>query len=61
VAGVIATGALCGAINAVIVIFGRLQPIVTTIAPARSILASRSGSGRSRARRLNSIPTLPMR
>jgi ribose transport system permease protein len=32
VAGVIATGALCGAINAVIVIFGRLQPIVTTIA-----------------------------
>ena len=32
VVGVIATGALCGAINAVIVIFGRLQPIVTTIA-----------------------------
>src|SRR6266478_3366866 len=32
VAGVIATGAVCGAINAVIVIFGRLQPIVTTIA-----------------------------
>jgi ribose transport system permease protein len=32
VACVIATGALCGAINAVIVVFGRLQPIVTTIA-----------------------------
>jgi ribose transport system permease protein len=32
VAGVIATGAVCGAINAIIVIFGRLQPIVTTIA-----------------------------
>jgi ribose transport system permease protein len=32
VAGVLATGALCGAINAIIVIFGRLQPIVTTIA-----------------------------
>jgi ribose transport system permease protein len=32
VAGVIATGAMCGAINAVIVIFERLQPIVTTIA-----------------------------
>jgi ribose transport system permease protein len=32
VAGVLATGLLCGIINAVIVIFGRLQPIVTTIA-----------------------------
>jgi ribose transport system permease protein len=32
VIGVLATGALCGAINAVIVIYGRLQPIVTTIA-----------------------------
>jgi ribose transport system permease protein len=32
IAGVLATGALCGALNAVIVIFGRLQPIVTTIA-----------------------------
>jgi ribose transport system permease protein len=32
VAGVLGTGALCGAINAVIVIVGRLQPIVTTIA-----------------------------
>jgi len=32
VVAVIAIGALCGAINAVIVIFGRLQPIVTTIA-----------------------------
>jgi ribose transport system permease protein len=32
VAAVIGIGALCGAINAVIVIFGRLQPIVTTIA-----------------------------
>jgi len=30
--GVLAVGALCGAINALIVIFGRLQPIVTTIA-----------------------------
>jgi ribose transport system permease protein len=30
--GVLAVGALCGAINAMIVIFGRLQPIVTTIA-----------------------------
>lgn len=32
VAGVLATGALCGAINGAIVIFGRLQPIVATIA-----------------------------
>jgi len=32
VAGVLSTGALCGAINAGIVIVGRLQPIVTTIA-----------------------------
>jgi len=32
VIGVLATGALCGAINGAIVIFGRLQPIVTTIA-----------------------------
>src|ERR1700690_4397815 len=32
ISGVIAVGALCGAINGVIVIFGRLQPIVTTIA-----------------------------
>ena len=29
---VLAVGALCGAINGLIVIFGRLQPIVTTIA-----------------------------
>ncbi len=32
VIGVLATGALCGALNGSIVIFGRLQPIVTTIA-----------------------------
>src|SRR5881227_500817 len=32
VIAVIATGAACGAVNAMIVIFGRLQPIVTTIA-----------------------------
>ena len=32
VLAVLAIGALCGAINAMIVIFGRLQPIVTTIA-----------------------------
>ena len=32
VLGVLATGALCGAINGLIVIYGRLQPIVTTIA-----------------------------
>ena len=32
VAGVLATGLVCGAINGAIVIFGRLQPIVTTIA-----------------------------
>src|SRR4029077_13530705 len=32
VVAVLAVGALCGAINGVIVIFGRLQPIVTTIA-----------------------------
>ncbi|HYC26101.1 MAG TPA: ABC transporter permease [Roseiarcus sp.] len=30
--GVLATGLLCGAINGAIVIFGRLQPIVATIA-----------------------------
>ena len=32
VIGVLGTGLLCGAINGLIVIFGRLQPIVTTIA-----------------------------
>ena len=32
VIGVLAVGAACGAINGLIVIFGRLQPIVTTIA-----------------------------
>jgi ribose transport system permease protein len=32
VMGVLLVGAMCGAINGVIVIFGRLQPIVTTIA-----------------------------
>lgn len=32
VVGVLATGALCGAFNALVVIHGRLQPIVTTIA-----------------------------
>jgi ribose transport system permease protein len=30
--GVLAVGALCGAINGFVVIYGRLQPIVTTIA-----------------------------
>ena len=32
IVGVLAAGMLCGAINGAIVIFGRLQPIVTTIA-----------------------------
>jgi ribose transport system permease protein len=32
VIGVLVVGCLCGAINALIVIYGRLQPIVTTIA-----------------------------
>jgi ribose transport system permease protein len=32
VIGVLATGVACGAINGVIVIYGRLQPIVTTLA-----------------------------
>ena len=32
VAGVVLVGALCGAVNGLIVIYGRLQPIVTTIA-----------------------------
>jgi len=32
VAGVLFVGALCGAINGLVVIYGRLQPIVTTIA-----------------------------
>ena len=32
IAGVLLVGVLCGAINGAIVIFGRLQPIVTTIA-----------------------------
>ncbi len=32
VAGVLATGLVCGAINGLLVIFGRLQPIVATIA-----------------------------
>lgn len=32
VVGVLAAGAVCGAVNALVVIFGRLQPIVATIA-----------------------------
>jgi len=32
IVGVLCAGALCGALNGLIVIFGRLQPIVTTIA-----------------------------
>jgi len=32
VAGVLLTGCVCGAINGLVVIYGRLQPIVTTIA-----------------------------
>jgi ribose transport system permease protein len=32
VAGVLATGLLCGAVNGAVVIYGRLQPIVATIA-----------------------------
>ncbi|WP_118183710.1 ABC transporter permease [Paraburkholderia phosphatilytica] len=32
IVGVLVSGALCGALNGVIIIFGRLQPIVTTIA-----------------------------
>ena len=32
VVGVLASGAVCGAINAAVVIYGRLQPIVATIA-----------------------------
>lgn len=32
VAGVLATGIICGAVNGLVVIYGRLQPIVTTIA-----------------------------
>jgi ribose transport system permease protein len=32
VGGILATGLICGAINGAIVIYGRLQPIVTTIA-----------------------------
>lgn len=32
IAGVLLTGLVCGAINGLIVIYGRLQPIVTTIA-----------------------------
>jgi ribose transport system permease protein len=32
IVGILATGAICGAINGAIVIYGRLQPIVTTIA-----------------------------
>jgi ribose transport system permease protein len=29
---VLAAGALCGAINGVIIVYGRLQPIITTLA-----------------------------
>ena len=32
IVGVLAAGSLCGALNGLIVIYGRLQPIVTTIA-----------------------------
>ena len=39
--GVLLTGLACGAINGLIVIYGRLQPIVATIATGRRSLASR--------------------
>ena len=32
VAGVLASGAVCGALNGVVVVFGRLQPIIATLA-----------------------------
>ena len=41
VVGVLLTGLACGAINGLIVIVGRLQPIVTTIASGASSSASR--------------------
>jgi ribose/xylose/arabinose/galactoside ABC-type transport system permease subunit len=49
VLGVLLVGAACGAINGLIVIFGRLQPIVTTIATGAIYYGARSRYGRSRA------------
>ena len=51
VAGVLLTGVACGAINGLLVIVGRLQPIVATIATGRSISGWPCCSGRSRADR----------
>lgn len=61
VIAVVATGAVCGAVNAAIVIWGRLQPIVATIARARCSSASRYGSGPSPAPTRPSRPISPMR
>jgi ribose transport system permease protein len=44
VIGVLLTGCLCGAINGLIVIYGRLQPIVTTIATGGGVLRDRAGA-----------------
>ena len=55
VLGVLAVGALCGAINGLIVIYGRLQPIVTTIATGAVYYGARAraapGARRRRQRR----------
>ena len=54
VLGVLLTGLVCGAINGLIVIYGRLQPIVATIATGAVVLRPRASfaprSGRRRLR-----------
>ena len=48
---VIAVGAICGAINGLIVIYGRLQPIVTTIATGAVFFGVALALRRAQARR----------
>jgi ribose transport system permease protein len=58
IAAVLGAGALAGFLNGAIVVWGRLQPIITTLAP--STMASRSTSGRAPAATCNPIsPILP--
>ena len=58
--GVLVLGLACGALNGLIVIFGRLQPIVTTIADRLDLLRHCAlSSSRSRRAPRTSTPTSP--
>ena len=60
VVAVVLVGAACGALNAVIVIFGRLQPIIATIATGSAYFGLALWSGRIRTPIRISIRISPM-